>query len=132
MAELFSSWQIGSLELPNRLVRSATWEGLADSSGAVTDRLIELILEEDRDVLKELLTTQKVVATASDKIYFGRRHTPEERATAAAAKKAFEAYVGETLGGKNAEAYLANLPDTDPNAEKDTDENEDTSEPAEE
>ncbi len=54
---------------------------------ASTDRLIELILEEDKEVLKELLTTQKVVVTNNDRTYFGRKHTPEERAKAIAAKK---------------------------------------------
>lgn len=54
---------------------------------ASTDRLVELILEEDQDVLKELLTTQKVVVTRTDNVYFGRKHTPEERAEAIAAKK---------------------------------------------
>lgn len=54
---------------------------------ASTDRLIELILEEDKDVLKQLLTTDKVVAAPADNIYFGERRTQEEvrRATAAAA-----------------------------------------------
>ncbi len=56
-------------------------------AAASTDRLIELILEEDKDVLKELLTTQRVVATNADKIYFGRRHVKEEVAVASAAKK---------------------------------------------
>jgi len=54
---------------------------------ASTDRLIELILEEDKDVFRELLTTNKVVATNSDNTYFGRKYTPEERAAAVAAKK---------------------------------------------
>ena len=40
---------------------------------ASTDRLIELILEEDQDVLKQLLTTDKVVATKGDRLYFGTR-----------------------------------------------------------
>jgi hypothetical protein len=56
---------------------------------ASTDRLIELILEEDRDVLRQLLTTQKVVATKArntramkkaalkDDVYFGTRVDPE-------------------------------------------------------
>ncbi len=60
-------------------------------AAASTDRLIELILEEDKDVLKELLTTQKVVATRADNSYFGRKRTPEERGTAQAAKKAADA-----------------------------------------
>lgn len=42
---------------------------------ASTDRLIELILEEDKDVLKQLLTTDKVVATKNDSTYFGERLT---------------------------------------------------------
>ncbi len=58
---------------------------------ASTDRLIELILQEDKNVLKELLTTQRVVATRTDNTYFGRRHTPEESNAAAAAKKAEDA-----------------------------------------
>ena len=58
---------------------------------ASTDRLIELILQEDRDVIKQLLTTEKVVATKTDNVYFGRKNTPEERkASVAAAKKAAE------------------------------------------
>lgn len=54
---------------------------------ASTDRLIELILEEDKDVLKQLLTTDKVVATKSDNVYFGERRSREEAKAAAAAAK---------------------------------------------
>ena len=54
---------------------------------ASTDRLIELILEGDKDVLKELLTTQQVVVTKADNTYFGRRHTEEERRVALVAQK---------------------------------------------
>jgi hypothetical protein len=56
-------------------------------AAASTDRLIELILEDDKDVLKQLLTTQRVVATGTDNTYFGRKHTKEEQAVAVAAKK---------------------------------------------
>jgi len=56
---------------------------------ASTDRLIELILQEDKDVFKQLLTTDKVVATRTDNVYFGRRRTREEvAASVAEAKKA--------------------------------------------
>ena len=56
---------------------------------ASTDRLVELILQEDKDVLKQLLTTDKVVAYPTDSIYFGRRRTKEETETLEAkAKKA--------------------------------------------
>ncbi|MDF1659214.1 MAG: DUF1588 domain-containing protein [Verrucomicrobiales bacterium] len=54
---------------------------------ASTDRLIEMILEEDKEVFKELLTTQKVVATENDNTFFGRERIPEEVAVAKAAKK---------------------------------------------
>ncbi len=54
---------------------------------ASTDRLIELILQEDQDVLKELLTTDRVVATKGDGIYFGSKRSKEERAASIAAEK---------------------------------------------
>ncbi len=38
-SRIFEPVCIGGLELPNRLVRSATWEGLADSEGRVTSPL---------------------------------------------------------------------------------------------
>jgi 2,4-dienoyl-CoA reductase-like NADH-dependent reductase (Old Yellow Enzyme family) len=45
MAELFESTSIKGMSLANRFVRSATWEGLADQGGAVTPRLIEMMVE---------------------------------------------------------------------------------------
>ena len=55
---------------------------------ASTDRLIELILAEDKEVLKQLLTTQKVVAEKKrDSTYFGRLQTKDEIATARIAQK---------------------------------------------
>jgi 2,4-dienoyl-CoA reductase-like NADH-dependent reductase (Old Yellow Enzyme family) len=40
MADIFTPWQMQDLTIPNRLVRSATWEGLADKDGAPTHELI--------------------------------------------------------------------------------------------
>ena len=57
---------------------------------ASTDRLIELILAEDEEVLKELLTTQKVVHTRNDRVLFGRRYSKEERVIAQQEKKRAE------------------------------------------
>ncbi len=54
---------------------------------ASTDRLIELILKEDKNVLRELLTTQKVVATDNDKTYFGRKNSPQEKRDAIIQRK---------------------------------------------
>ena len=58
---------------------------------ASTDRLIELIVQKDKDVLKELLTTQLIVATRNDNIYFGRKNSPEERKAALAVKRIADA-----------------------------------------
>ncbi len=69
---------------------TAHYRAMFDAA-ASTDRLIELVLDEDQDVLKRLLTTQQVVATKADNTYFGRQHTKEERALAVAAKKAEDA-----------------------------------------
>ncbi len=40
MADIYTPWSMNGLEMPNRLVRSATWEGLADDKGAPTHELI--------------------------------------------------------------------------------------------
>ena len=39
---IFRPWRLGSLEVPNRLVRSATEEGLSTADGAPTQRLVDL------------------------------------------------------------------------------------------
>jgi 2,4-dienoyl-CoA reductase-like NADH-dependent reductase (Old Yellow Enzyme family) len=41
MSKLFERSSINCMQLSNRFVRSATWEGMAAEDGAVTDRLIE-------------------------------------------------------------------------------------------
>ncbi len=67
---------------------------------ASTDRLIELILQEDKDVFRQLLTTNKIIVTGGDRVYLGKLNTKEERqasidkeklAVAEEAKKAAEA-----------------------------------------
>ena len=47
------------------------------SASASTDRVIELILEEDKDVFRQLLTTPKVV-TSQEAMYLGRRLSETE------------------------------------------------------
>ncbi|MDX1945590.1 MAG: DUF1588 domain-containing protein [Pirellulaceae bacterium] len=64
--------------------------GAMFAATASTDRLIELILAEDRDVLKQLLTTDKVVAAPRDSVYFGERRSKEQAAAAAKAAKQTE------------------------------------------
>jgi 2,4-dienoyl-CoA reductase-like NADH-dependent reductase (Old Yellow Enzyme family) len=43
MSKLFEPAKIGGMELRNRFVRSATWEGLATADGAVTPKLADTI-----------------------------------------------------------------------------------------
>jgi len=65
-------------------------------AAASTDRLIELIVQEDKDVLRQLLTTDKVVVGKTDQFFFGRENTPEEvDAFVEAAKKAAEEQANE-------------------------------------
>ncbi len=59
----------------------AHYRAMFDST-ASTDRLIELILKDDRDVFRRLLTTNQVVATKADEIYFGERRTRKEELAA--------------------------------------------------
>ena len=78
---------------------------------ASTDRLVELILAEDKDVLKQLLTTEKVVATKSDNVYFGRRRTKEEVAEAREQAKLEQKKLAEETAAEieNLETELASL-----------------------
>jgi len=45
MADVFQPLQINSMLLPNRFIRSATYEGLATPKGMVTDELVNLYSE---------------------------------------------------------------------------------------
>ena len=42
MAGIFDSTELGGITMKNRLVRSATWEGLADTEGRVTSDLLRI------------------------------------------------------------------------------------------
>ena len=42
MATLFETTRIKSMTLPNRFVRSATWEGMAENDGSCSTRLLDL------------------------------------------------------------------------------------------
>ncbi len=67
--------------------RGSSHYGAMFDATASTDRLIELILQEDKDVLKQLLTTDRVVATEADKVYFGEQLTRAQARAAAERKK---------------------------------------------
>ena len=42
MTELFETTHLGTLELKNRFIRSATWEGIAEESGHINGELLDL------------------------------------------------------------------------------------------
>ena len=44
MSKLFESSSINTLQLPNRFIRSATWEGMAGADGSVTEPLLETLV----------------------------------------------------------------------------------------
>ena len=46
MSKLFTPRKIGNLELPNRFVNSATYEGMAQENGEVSDGLIRKYKEQ--------------------------------------------------------------------------------------
>lgn len=77
---------------------------------ASTDRLIELVLEEDKDVLKRLLTTDMVVATKHDDLYFGeQRSRTDARALAAKAGKTEATNKKQNQEGENYSVARAHL-----------------------
>lgn len=45
MSELFEETEINGMNLANRLVRSATWEGMAGQEGEVTPRLVKVMTD---------------------------------------------------------------------------------------
>lgn len=45
MKRVFETARLGNIELKNRLVRSATWEGIADPDGSVTEEAYEIYEE---------------------------------------------------------------------------------------
>jgi hypothetical protein len=85
---------------------TAHYRAMFDAT-ASTDRLIEAILHDDRDVLRRLLTTDMVVATDADRFYFGRQRTAEERQAAIARAQAAEAERLAPLSARLAAAEAA-------------------------
>lgn len=62
MPNLFEPVKIGRLELKNRAVRSATWDGAADSRGAVTDEAVALFRELGRGSIGLTITGHTFVS----------------------------------------------------------------------
>jgi hypothetical protein len=93
--------------------RGQAYYGHMFDATASTDRLIELVLQDDEDVLKRLLTTDTVVATKADRVYFGSKRTSEQtKASVAAARKA-EAAAAEKEAAER-QAWLQENPGKEP------------------
>ncbi|GAB5402763.1 MAG: DUF1588 domain-containing protein [Aureliella sp.] len=91
---------------------TAHYRAMFDAT-ASTDRLIEYILQDDKDVLRRLLTTNQAVTTKNDKIYFGRKHTRKQRAASVAAMKKAEKEAAEKAAAE-LEAWKKENPDKKP------------------
>ena len=61
MSKLFETSRINTLMLPNRFVRSATWEGMATAEGAVTGKLIETMTDLARGGVGLIITSHAYV-----------------------------------------------------------------------
>jgi len=61
--QLFEKSSIGSLELPNRFIKSSTWSGTGDKKGYVTDRTLTFHNEVARGGVGLILTGNQIVMT---------------------------------------------------------------------
>jgi 2,4-dienoyl-CoA reductase-like NADH-dependent reductase (Old Yellow Enzyme family) len=64
MAKLFERTSINGMDLENRFVRSATWEGMATDDGSCTPRLIDLLVELARGGVGLLISSHAYVSRA--------------------------------------------------------------------
>jgi 2,4-dienoyl-CoA reductase-like NADH-dependent reductase (Old Yellow Enzyme family) len=62
MAELFERTSINGMDLANRFVRSATWEGLAAKDGSVTPKLTKMMAELARGEVGLIITSYAFVS----------------------------------------------------------------------
>jgi len=61
MKKLFDKTKINQMELKNRFVRSATWEGLANPDGSCNEKLAELMLELAKGQVGLIITSHTYV-----------------------------------------------------------------------
>jgi len=64
MGSFFSPFTINDLTLPNRSVRSAVWEGMADDDGRVTARLVDIMVRLARSRVGLIITGHAYVHPA--------------------------------------------------------------------
>ena len=61
MKKLFETSKINQMELKNRFVRSATWEGMANSDGSCSEELTDLIVELAKEQVGLIISSQTYV-----------------------------------------------------------------------
>jgi len=61
MRKLFEMSKINQIELKNRFVRSATWEGMANSDGSCSEELTDLIVELAKEQVGLIISSQTYV-----------------------------------------------------------------------
>lgn len=91
---------------------TAHYRAMFDAT-ASTDRLVEIILSNDRDVLKELLTTDLAIATKADAVYLGKKNTPDERKASVEAEKRYQDELKKKLAAE-LEAWKKENPGKEP------------------
>ena len=69
MKHIFEPVKKNQIELKNRLIRSATWEGIANTDGSVTDEAYEIYGELARGGVGAIITG--FTSTALHDYYFG-------------------------------------------------------------
>lgn len=62
MSKLFDITEINGMELSNRFVRSATWEGMASDDGAVTPKLIDTMVNLAKGGVGLIITSHSYVS----------------------------------------------------------------------
>ncbi|MEE8415495.1 MAG: NADH:flavin oxidoreductase, partial [Desulfobacterales bacterium] len=62
--KLLEHTEIKGLQLPNRFIRSATWEGLADGDGACTPELVDLMVKLVKGGVGLIITGHTYVSSA--------------------------------------------------------------------
>lgn len=69
MKHIFETAQLGNLVLQNRMIRSATWEGLADEVGHMPEQLYQVYERLAKGGVGAIITG--FTSVASDDLYFG-------------------------------------------------------------
>ena len=69
MKNIFGEVNLGNLRLKNRLIRSATWEGIADDDGSIGDDTCEIYRELAKGGVGAIITG--FTSVSADDFYFG-------------------------------------------------------------